>query len=832
MIELLDGQRPQNGQRDLRGFGWYYLYRLCHSERLSLSGNRGAIASVAISPDGKTLAVAVGGVIELSNLTPLQPQATLVSGSVNSITFSADNRLLASAGEDGIVKLWDVAARRQIAALSGHSNQVYGVAFSRDVQTLVSSSFDGTVKLWNISWRVNAVPPDVGLNALGRIFGVTGTNDPHVQIPTVSLRATLTSPRPEPGDRSANLWATRQVLYGVGFAPDGKRVASGGADKVVRIWDVATAKLQSTLVGHRDTITPVAFSPDGTLLASGSDDTTVRLWDPVTGRERFAPLTGHKDWIESLAFSPDGRFLASGSRDNCVRVWSLPAKATPTVSTPADEGISEWTSFKGHTAQVTALAFTPDGQTLVSGADDGLVKFWDVLKGQEHVTLRGHTGRLYSVAFSPDGSLLASAADDMTVRLWDVATRRLRAVLAGHTSRVSTAAFSPDGKTLATAGWDHVVKLWDVASGRQKGRDRSQADFINCVAFSPDGATLASCSSSGATMLWDVASGRGTALQEVPGRMESVAFSPDGRLLASTNDDRRVRLWDLASRRQVAALPAATSRGSSVAFSGDGRLLAAGGVDHAVRIWDVATRHERSKLRGHTASVCGVAFSHDGKLLATGSDDATIKLWDVETGADLLTLTGHTTVVESVAFSPDDKTLASASFDQTVKLWNVAAATPDQVRAGDEQALARERQLTLTQKATQAFLQARQQNDEAWNLATNPDPALRNIPRAVDLAKQATQTSPFSGSFWNTLGVAQYRNGDWKAAIAALEKSTRIPSGNEVLDGYFLAMAHWQLGDKALAGKYYDQAVAWANKNRPNDEDLRRAAPRPPSCSA
>ncbi len=586
-----------------------------------------AVFSVAMSPDGKTLATAsADDMVRLWDVATRRVLGEALVGhtdSVFSVAFSPDGRTLASASADKTVRLWDVATRRALGdPLLGHNSYVDRVVFSPDGKMLASASHDKTVRLWDVAGR----------RALGE--ALVGHTDP---------------------------------VHSVAFSPDGKTLASASADKTVRLWDVTTQHaFGEPLLGHASLVNHVVFSPDGKTLATASDDKTVRLWDVASRRTLGEPLLGHTSFVHSVAFTPDGKTLASASADKTIRLWDVATRRS--LSEP----------LLGHTDSVRSAVFSADGKTLATASSDKTVRLWDFDRRALGEPLLGHEARINFVTFSPDGKTLATASDDKTVRLWELGTRRaLGAPLLGHSARINCVSFSPDGKTLATASDDKTVMLWDVPTRRALGEPLiGHTRAVESVAFSPDGETLASASEDKTVRLWNFDTRRavGDPLRGHANSVYRVTFSPDGKSLATASEDKTVRLWDLATRRAVGdPLRGHTDAVWSVAFNPDSKTLASAADDKTVWLWDLATKHTLGKpLLGHTNSVWGVAFSFDGKTLASASADETVRLWDVTTGRALgEPLLGHTNYVDSVAFSPDGKTLASASDDQTVRLWDV-----------------------------------------------------------------------------------------------------------------------------------------------------------------
>ncbi|GAB4199905.1 MAG: hypothetical protein Fur006_51000 [Coleofasciculaceae cyanobacterium] len=222
-------------------------------------------------------------------------------------------------------------------------------------------------------------------------------------------------------------------------------------------------------------------------------DQTVKLWDVSTG-EVLRTLQGHSSQVWAVAFSPDGNTLASGSFDQTVKLWDV---STGEVLR----------TLQGHTNFVWAIAFSPDGKLLARGSEDQLVKFWDVNTGECLQTLQGHGSRIVSIAFSPQGQLLATGSIDRTVKLWDVRDGKCVKTLQGHSNWIWSVAFSPDGQTLASSSEDQSIKLWDVSTGECLKTLQGHCSKVVSIAFSPDGQTLASSSQDETIKLWNVNTG-------------------------------------------------------------------------------------------------------------------------------------------------------------------------------------------------------------------------------------------------------------------------------------------------------------------------------------
>jgi WD40 repeat protein len=524
------------------------------------------------------------------------------------------------------------------------------------------------------------------------------------------LTASLTSPG---GSLLRTLQGHEAEVTAVGLTPDGRAVVSGGADGTLKVWDLLTGWERRTLRGHGAEVTAVAVTADGRWAVSAAQDRTVRVWDLATGAARHV-LEGHRHWVNAVVITADGTSLVSGSADGSVKVWDL---ATGATQRTLPGRIIQFRGREWLEAMVTALVLTPDGQSLIVGGSDGLVrivdlrtgeegrpltrhrlgiralavspdghslvfaseqgtlKIWDLAGGKERRTLLGPRHEVSALAVTPDGRRVISASHDQTLRAWDLATGAVRQIFKGHGASVRTVAVTPDGRSAISGSDDWTLKVWDLAARPGRRAVLRQGAPVTALAVTPDGRWMLAGSADGALKVWnvDTADVSATLIHHGP-CINTLAVAPDGDLVVFGTSRRTLQLWHLAMSRRR-GLRGHGASVNAVAVTPDGRSVVSGSADGMVKVWDMASGEAVRTFVAHDAGVTALAVTPDSAAVISGASDRTLKVWDLGTGAERHALRGHAAWIRMVVVTPDGRFAASASDDHTVRIWQLATGT-------------------------------------------------------------------------------------------------------------------------------------------------------------
>jgi WD40 repeat protein len=429
-----------------------------------------------------------------------------------------DGAILATVSEDATLKLWDVAFRREIATLAGHTGPIQSCAFSPDGTRLASASWDRTVRVWDTNARID---PTILVGHTDQLQDVRFSAD-GTRILSAALDGTLRLWDARSGAEIALLVGPASSVDVCTYSGDGRRIASSNHRQTVKVWNGSTGRVSRVLSGHAGEVRGCAFSPDGTLLASTSSDKTVKVWNTDSGR-LLATLRGYRAPVQTCAFSPDGSVLASGSWDSTVRLTrGLSRRRTLTrLHHPG------WVEFVGFTdggttlvtgsrtivklwdwrsgveigwlepeqAPITVFELSSDGRTLACGCRDGTLIVRDLVNGHE-LNAVAHQGTVHCCSFSGDGGLVVTGGADGLLKLWNTRSREQLQVFHGHQDRLRACAVSIDGRRLASGAEDGFLRVWDASDATSLGEFWSGA-AVTSVCWRPEGAALAAGDSAG-----------------------------------------------------------------------------------------------------------------------------------------------------------------------------------------------------------------------------------------------------------------------------------------------------------------------------------------------
>ncbi len=671
------------------------------------------------------------------------------------VALSPDGRTLAVAHQENVIRLWDLKTGKQrlprttLRGLSWNWNLRADVRLSPDGRTVALLDDYGVLTVGeSATGRVGWQVPDRGaivcfafsadgkqlivaeLHSEGRhriTFRETGSGRIQQVLPTLSKRVAFLTASPDRRWLAGSALAAQQVgfwdlaghhliwarentpgsVWAGLFIPDKRLLLTVGEDGHFQSWDVARGRQVKRWSGHGGhRVNALDCSANGGLVASAGDDGMVSLWDPASGKHLRRIDCGERQ-LDFVALSPDGRLVAAIGRDGNLTGWET------------ETGRPRF-CLKGMRARVTAARFTPDGRRLVTALADGTALVWDTkmllavervpaaprLEAQEKDLPAGALLRVGSVSFQhPDSSahvVLSSDGRQLIVHnvgspkaradTWNVATGRRQAPLATTDWRVRSLTFSPDGKTVAAVVGLNDLHLFDRATGECRARINLEDNPAWSLAFSPDGRMLAlglaNQGTSPPIRLWDVQQEKFVA--RLPGRGISVsqlAYSSDGRLLSGYSSGNGRYVWDVVQRKQIARFPLDEPLHGPQPFlvlSPQGHFVAQRDKANRFVVRDSLTDHQRFDLGGGIASL---GFSGDDKVLAVARGSAELEVWDTARGEKRSRLRDPTVPAaqEVLSLSGDGRWLVTRdekSETHVIHVWDLTTGKPHRPLAG------------------------------------------------------------------------------------------------------------------------------------------------------
>jgi WD40 repeat protein len=542
-------------------------------------------------------------------------------GDITDVAFNPDGSVLATTGDDGMLKLWNPSTGELLATVPGEG-EVSGPSFSDDGSRAAAA--------WRDEGTVRVLDPATG-RVVQKISRLEGPTD-------------------------------------AALAPDGERIAVSSS--------TSTAVIDLDSGGRNDLgvfSSRVSWSMGGRHIATVAQSSdTVDVWDAATGEPRYR-LGGHTGPIASISWSPVSELtLASGGADGTARVWDLGLD---------DEERQQWSlSAQETTSGIVGVTFSPDGTRVMAGdADITAVKVWDLgLEGDAEWANLPATGNYPDAEFMPDGQRVVAHSPTATVAIWDLTTgrgRRIGPPPVPWTEFFAQPSFdvSPDGRSIATAGDDGRARVWSSATGEELFAI-SRRYKVTGVEWSPDSELLLASGRDGAATIIDRSGSEIRVLPEDDGyRMYLARFSPDGRLIATAGEPGpgeslqfHVSIWDRKRGQVVRTIDA--EAWIDLVFDPSGGRIVTVPENGPPEVWDVETG-KRVAVLEHAGTAVKVGFNPDGSRIATGSVDGTVRLFDTASWRQRLILRGHGGAVSAVDFSPDGTKLASAAVDGTVRIW-------------------------------------------------------------------------------------------------------------------------------------------------------------------
>jgi WD40 repeat protein len=587
-------------------------------------------------------------------LDPCVLSLTGHAGPVRCAEMSPDGGRIASGGEDGVFKLWDVAAGMEEWNVSLAAGAVRCCSFSADGDTVVVGTGHGEIIVVDVltaAERQRWTAHDLAINAVGciprsgSVFSVS--DDGRVRIWDPAAGGLLREWKEQHPEGVPLPEHPFRLFAGIA-APDGSCLAVAGEDRQIRILSVSDLQPKGILSGHQGWVRCLAFSADASILASGATDGNLRIWKAETA-VLIREICAHTDWVRSCAIHGDR--LVSGGGDHRIRVWRIDSEAAEEFGF----GIGD---------RVTVTRFSPDGFRLLSAGNDAIVRLWDTQLAPASEILPRHDSRVNAGVFMERENVLITASDDASIKTWDLATGAVRAGFVSFSGRVLWVRWSGYEDWMISGGDDPTLHAWRLSKPEETRVFSGHRGWLLNARGIPGKKLLVSSSADCTVKIWDWESG---ALRfDCRGHSKPVwglAISPDGGRIVSAGDDQVLKLWDPSSGQETANLRGHGDAVRTCLFHPDGVRLISGALDGSLKIWNVSSGTVLLSLAGHSRGVSAGDISPDGKTILSGAEDGSLKLWEVSGGMLTAEVSGHGAAVLSAGFSPDGLLTAASYAD-------------------------------------------------------------------------------------------------------------------------------------------------------------------------
>lgn len=607
----------------------------------------------------------------MKDLTPRLIEPIGHSQPINSVAFSPKGDLILTGSVDLTAKLWTLNGQEVLTF--EHEKIVTSVDFSKNNQHILTSSYGNKVRIWDISTgeNIETLEPEEYATAIfsakfsstGKMV-VSGDSEGHISLWTID----------EEGKKDGAVKTFKNVhskrINAIAFSRNSKKIASASSDHNAIIIDLNSESQK--ILPHDDVVKGISFSHDNRKVVTACADGTISIWSVKSGR-RMHHIKAHKQAVNSIEFSKNNK-IVSGSSDHTVAVWTWSAAQKKYTKR----------NMKGlHGSPVQATTFSTDEKTILSGSTDRTAILWNVKTKKKISECKGYSKALLDAVFSPDGMEIVVGSSNPFAYLWDLEHGEINPVLLADPEtqeskkEVRAVTYTADGSKIITGSDDNIISIWDTKQRSKNDNDlKTSSDVLSAAIANDDSFLVAGTKSNSKNIyVWDpLESGDPKHLSGHDKAVLSVAISPDNTRFISASADHKIIVWDREKKKLIKELADHDDRVRKVVFSPDGKYFATGSSDKTVIIWDAKTLEKKTTFEEHTSDVYDLAFSPDSTTILSGSKDKKAILWDLE-GNQIHEFTGHKLTVSAVHFSPTQGYAVTGSHDCTLKFWNIEDGT-------------------------------------------------------------------------------------------------------------------------------------------------------------